>query len=68
MESQAVFQAKTQAKNVSIELPPRFLPDYFAEVFRWMPLAHVVQERVFVCHGGLSRQRNVTLMDIKQIK
>ena len=25
MESQVVFQAKTQAKNVSIELPPRVL-------------------------------------------
>ena len=46
----------------------RFLFDYFAEVFRWMPLAHVIQDRVFVCHGGLSRQKNVTLLDIKQIK
>ena len=46
----------------------RFLSDYFSEVFRWMPLAHVIQDRIFVCHGGLSRQRNVTLLDIKQIK
>lgn len=26
------------------------------QVFDWLPLAAVIHSRVFVCHGGISRQ------------
>ncbi|KJE91460.1 type 5 protein serine/threonine phosphatase isoform [Capsaspora owczarzaki ATCC 30864] len=37
----------------------------FHEVFLWLPLAHVVAEKVLVVHGGLFSDDNVTLADIK---
>lgn len=39
----------------------------FSEAFRLLPLAFVVNNKAFVVHGGLSRQENVTLDDIRKI-
>ena len=40
----------------------------FSEVFAWLPLAAVVEHRVFVVHGGLSTQAGgVGLEDIERI-
>ncbi|CDJ66091.1 serine/threonine protein phosphatase, putative [Eimeria necatrix] len=39
----------------------------FSEAFRLLPLAFVVNKKAFVVHGGLSRQENVTLDDIRKI-
>jgi len=39
----------------------------FTQVFQSLPLAAVVQNAVFVVHGGLSTQPDLTLSDITQI-
>lgn len=39
----------------------------FTEVFNWLPLAHCIEEKVFVTHGGLFSNDGVTLDDIRQI-
>lgn len=40
----------------------------FLEVFEWLPLAAVIGNKVFVTHGGLPVEPNVTLDDIRNIK
>ncbi|KAL8426651.1 hypothetical protein Efla_005908 [Eimeria flavescens] len=39
----------------------------FSEAFRLLPLAFVINNKAFVVHGGLSRQKDVTLDDIRKI-
>lgn len=55
------FEGEVKAKydNVLVEL--------FAEVFCCLPLAHVLNGRVFVVHGGLFSSDGVTLDDIRKI-
>ncbi len=45
-----------------------FVHRYFAEVFRWMPLAHLVNGRILVMHGGLSSNLILRLDDIRAIR
>lgn len=40
--------------------------DLFAEVFEYLPLAHCLNGKVLVMHGGLFNKDNVTLDDIRQ--
>ncbi|KAI8084252.1 Metallo-dependent phosphatase-like protein [Gilbertella persicaria] len=39
----------------------------FSETFNALPLAHVVQNKIFVTHGGLFSRDNVTLDEIRKI-
>ncbi|OZJ04722.1 hypothetical protein BZG36_01783 [Bifiguratus adelaidae] len=39
----------------------------FSETFNALPLAHVIQEKILVVHGGLFSKDDVTLDDIRQI-
>eukprot|EP00944_MAST-04C_sp_MAST-4C-sp1_P003368 g3368.t1 len=39
----------------------------FEEVFQWLPLAHVINDKIFVTHGGLFKEDNVTLDDIRNV-
>eukprot|EP00397_Hematodinium_sp_SG-2012_P007364 GEMP01007409.1.p1 GENE.GEMP01007409.1~~GEMP01007409.1.p1 ORF type:complete len:507 (+),score=99.53 GEMP01007409.1:170-1690(+) len=39
----------------------------FCEVFCHLPLAHVLQDSVFVVHGGLFSKDNVTMAELKKI-
>eukprot|EP01041_Mallomonas_annulata_P004960 gene4960-9926_t len=39
----------------------------FTEVFNWIPLSAVIHDAIFVVHGGLSTERNVTLADIAAV-
>lgn len=39
----------------------------FCELFCQLPLAHLINEKIFVVHGGLFTQDNVTLADIAKI-
>ena len=42
--------------------------DLFLEVFCQLPLAAVIENKVFVTHGGLPTEKNVSLDDISKIK
>ncbi|KAI8385703.1 Metallo-dependent phosphatase-like protein [Blakeslea trispora] len=39
----------------------------FSETFNALPLAHVIQNKIFVTHGGLFSRDNVTLDEIRKI-
>ncbi|XP_015119779.1 serine/threonine-protein phosphatase 5 [Diachasma alloeum] len=39
----------------------------FTEVYNWLPLAHCLNNRVIVMHGGLFSRDNVTLKEIREI-
>lgn len=55
------FMGETKAKYGDLAC------DLFREVFNWLPLAHVVDKKVFITHGGLFQNDNVTLEDIAKI-
>lgn len=38
------------------------------EVFNWMPVTHLVNDKVLIMHGGLPAQEAVTLEDIGRIE
>ncbi|XP_024003941.1 serine/threonine-protein phosphatase 5 isoform X2 [Eutrema salsugineum] len=52
--------------EVRSKLSEKFV-DLFAEVFCYLPLAHVINGKVFVVHGGLFSVDGVKLSDIKAI-
>ncbi|KAL6570842.1 Serine/threonine-protein phosphatase 5 [Orobanche gracilis] len=52
-------EVKSKLSDAFVEL--------FAEVFCCLPLAHVINEKVFVVHGGLFSVDGVKLSDIKAI-
>lgn len=43
------------------------MANLFRETFCWLPLAHVLNGRVLVVHGGLFSKDGVTLDDIRSI-
>ena len=45
-----------------------FLFEFFGEIFRWMPVAHVIAGKIFVVHGGISASPTLTLDDILNVK
>jgi serine/threonine-protein phosphatase 5 len=44
------------------------MAEVFHEVFCWLPLAFVINQKVLVLHGGLFSQDGVTLDDIRKIE
>lgn len=40
--------------------------DLFCEVFNALPIAHVINKQIFVVHGGLFSQDNVTIEDLQK--
>ncbi|MFH4980433.1 hypothetical protein AB6A40_007142 [Gnathostoma spinigerum] len=40
------------------------MADFFTEIFNYLPLCHLINRKIFVCHGGLFKDDNVTLEDI----
>ncbi|CAH1396592.1 unnamed protein product [Nezara viridula] len=44
------------------------MADLFTEVYNWLPLAHCLNKRVLVMHGGLFANDGVTLNDIRSIE
>ena len=43
------------------------MTELFREAFCWLPLAHVLNRKVLVMHGGLFSRDAVTLDEIRQI-
>ncbi|KAJ0173510.1 hypothetical protein K1T71_010659 [Dendrolimus kikuchii] len=43
------------------------MADLFTEVYNWLPLAHCINNRVLVMHGGLFSKDDVTLDDIRKV-
>ena len=41
--------------------------ELFRETFCWLPLAHVLNSRIFVVHGGLFAKDGVMLDDLRKI-
>lgn len=52
--------------EVRSKLGEKFV-ELFAEAFCWLPLAHVINNKVFVVHGGLFSVDGVKLSDIRSI-
>ncbi|CAD2108816.1 serine/threonine protein phosphatase 5, putative [Plasmodium vinckei] len=43
------------------------LHSLFSDSFKFLPLAYVLNNKVFICHGGIPSKTDVTLKDIEQI-
>uniref|UniRef100_A0A8W8IG72 Serine/threonine-protein phosphatase 5 n=1 Tax=Magallana gigas TaxID=29159 RepID=A0A8W8IG72_MAGGI len=43
------------------------MADLFTEIFNWLPLAHCINNKILVMHGGLFKEDNVTLDDLRKI-
>uniref|UniRef100_A0A914KZT4 protein-serine/threonine phosphatase n=1 Tax=Meloidogyne incognita TaxID=6306 RepID=A0A914KZT4_MELIC len=43
------------------------MAELFTEIFNYLPLCHVINERIFVCHGGLFQEDGVTLDRIRKV-
>lgn len=41
--------------------------DIFTDLFNWLPLAHLINQRILVMHGGLFSDDNIRLDDIRKI-
>ncbi|XP_050532859.1 serine/threonine-protein phosphatase 5 [Daktulosphaira vitifoliae] len=55
------FEGEVKSKY-SVEMA-----NLFTEVYNWLPLAHCINKRVLVMHGGLFSKDDVTLKDIENI-
>ena len=45
-----------------------FMFEFFGEIFRWMPIAHLISSKILVVHGGISGAPNLTLDAIRNVK
>ncbi|PIK56905.1 putative serine/threonine-protein phosphatase [Apostichopus japonicus] len=43
------------------------MAELFTEVYNWLPLAHLINKKVLVMHGGLFSSDDVTLEDIRKV-
>jgi serine/threonine-protein phosphatase 5 len=41
--------------------------DYFSEFFRFLPLGHIVNNKIIVIHGGLFSKEGVTINELKKL-
>ncbi|VDN37898.1 unnamed protein product [Gongylonema pulchrum] len=41
------------------------MAEFFTEIFDYLPLCHLINQKIFVCHGGLFKEDNVTMDDIR---
>lgn len=45
-----------------------FLFEFFGELFKWIPVAHLINDKILVIHGGLPDEPDLTIDDLRQIK
>ncbi|KAH7727520.1 serine/threonine-protein phosphatase 5-like isoform X1 [Aphelenchoides avenae] len=43
------------------------MAELFTEIFNYLPLCHLINKKIFVCHGGLFKEDDVTLDKIRQV-
>lgn len=55
------FQGEVEAKY------DKTLYELFCECFCWLPLAHTINRKVFIVHGGLFAKDGVKLADIEKV-
>ncbi|XP_040575646.1 uncharacterized protein [Lepeophtheirus salmonis] len=65
-ESSALNSRHGFQKEISHKYGDLFMFEHFGEIFRWLPLVHLVETRIFIVHGGISP--NATVNDIRCIK
>ena len=41
--------------------------DYFSEFFRFLPLGHIINNKIIVLHGGLFSKEGVTINELKKL-
>ena len=56
------FEGEIQAKYTNQ------MAEVFRETFCWLPLAYIINRKVFVVHGGLFTSDNVTIDDLQKIE
>ncbi|XP_064489746.1 serine/threonine-protein phosphatase 5-like [Ornithodoros turicata] len=64
-ESQTMNQMYGFEGEVKAKYTPK-MAELFTEVFNWLPLAHLINKKVLVMHGGLFSDDKVTLDDIRK--
>lgn len=55
------FNGEVKVKYTSL------MAELFTEVYNWLPLAHCLNKRLLIMHGGLFSQGDVTSDDIRKI-
>lgn len=65
-ESQTMNQMYGFEGEVKAKYSPQ-MSDLFTEVYNWLPLCHLLNNRVLVMHGGLFSEPDITLDDIRKI-
>lgn len=43
------------------------MADLFTEVYNWLPLAHCINNKILVMHGGLFSKDDINLDDIRKV-
>ena len=43
----------------------QFILEFFGDIFRWMPIAHLINHRIMVVHGGISGSPTLAVEDIR---
>lgn len=65
-ESQTMNQMYGFEGEVKVKYTDQ-MAELFTEVYNWLPLAHCINKRVLVMHGGLFSRDDVTLDEIRKI-
>lgn len=45
-----------------------FMFEFFGEIFRWMPIAHLIDDKILVVHGGISGSATLKVDDLRNVK
>jgi len=66
-EDRSINQFYGFQKEIHDKYNDEHIYESFAELFKFLPLGHILNQEVLVIHGGLFSEEGVTLDDLKQI-